>query len=438
MGPPFTTRQIGNKGLSFPEVLEWPNFVCEGCTVRAVLDRKLHSRTDQILLILERMRMIDMAHYWAPSTHRHYQGKLRFLRTFQSRFPGLTLLANNKLEWPPRGHDIGVMWAEEAYSLRSGTSDVHVAFGTIRALRSALSHYEAVKAIQSGIPTHLDQQNRLIYGSCRVTDQAPHTLFMSGLAARIGTETKPAVALLMRHIQAFDQLCLREFRASTTPDGRRCWSLAGLLNCVLWLGWLRSRETFNLKWSDTILVNPKDGPSVDLPNNVGVCLFDLGPSTKTSRSQNAKVVVAYECMSGLSCGHWLKRAFQSCDGINMKTDHRYIFCHASGIQWTSRYFRHEFLYPLLQHLRQEGDMFLRAFNDEPGNTIPEKFWSLHCYRRGARTHVTKWSKTDSRRATPDQIYEHGRWRKRRSSEATDKQYDEWTIQDRIQNTLFCH
>jgi hypothetical protein len=244
--------------------------------------------------------------------------------------------------------------------------------------------------------------------------------------------------LLMRHVQAMDRYYLAQYRMAKSSHARRKWALAGLGNVLFWLGWLRSQETFHLKWSDVAVINPKDGPTVDLPLNVGVCFLDLGPSTKTSRGVNAKVVIAYQSLSGLSCGRWLKRAFAASGGTDMKTDFRYIFTHSSGKLWSSLYFRRHFLYPSLERLRQEGDPFLKAFSDTPGNSIPEKFWSLHCYRRGARTHATKGSKKDSRRATIDQVYEHGRWRRRRAGEAIDKQYDEWSTQDRVQITLFCH
>jgi len=92
VGPPFHTRHSHQRGLIFPSVSLWPNFVCEGCTVLAILDRELHGKADFVLLILERMRMIDVAHKWAPKTHIRYQGKLRFLQRFQSRFPGLSIL----------------------------------------------------------------------------------------------------------------------------------------------------------------------------------------------------------------------------------------------------------------------------------------------------------------------------------------------------------
>jgi len=221
VGPPFRTRQLKNRGLYFPNISEWPNFICEGCTVRAMVDRELHSREDYYLMVLERMRILDIAHHWAPSTHLQYQGKLRYLRTFEQRFPGLSILRPQSLRRPPSGVDIAIMWAEESYSLRPGRHDSPVSFGTIRSLRSALSQYETVRAIQSGIPTRLDQQKRLIYQDCRATDQAPHTLFTSGLSSRIGTETKPAVALLMRHILAMDAHCLLQYRQASTQEGHR-------------------------------------------------------------------------------------------------------------------------------------------------------------------------------------------------------------------------
>jgi hypothetical protein len=403
-----------------------------------MVNRELHSREDYVLLALERMRILDVAHYWAPSTHTKYQDKLRFLHKFQDQFPGLTILQKDVLKRPPSGVDIAIMWAEEAYSLRPGKDDTTVKFGTIRSLRSAFSQFEAIRAIHSGLPTRLDQQKRLLFQNCRSNDQAPLTFFTSGLASRIGTESKPSIALLMRHVIAIDAYCLKRFRQARSPEHRRLWGALGLLNTLLWLGWLRSNETFNLKWCDTTVILPRDGPLVDLPSNVGACFFGLGPSTKATRSKNAQVLIAYESVSGLSCGRWLQRAYQAADGDVMKNDTRYIFSHSSGTKWNSKYYRRTFLYPMLERLRRQGDPMLKAFDDTPGNTIPEKFWSLHSYRRGAKTHATKNGKRDSRKATTDQVYEHGRWRRRRSAEAIDKQYDEWTNQDRIQITLFCH
>ena len=227
MGFPFRTKQINNKGLTFPSVTEWPNFICEGCTVRAVVNRELHSREDYVLMVLERMRFIDIAHRWAPGTHGAYQPKLRYLRRFQNRFPGLHILEELDLSCPPHSKDIPVMWAEEAYSLRPGRDDdASVAYGTVRSLRSAVSQYEAMKALQSCRSLLLDRNNRLLFQDCRITDGAAHSFWTSGFGYCFGTNTTPAVALLMRHVVWLDTDFQEQSRTALLPDSQRIWSLA--------------------------------------------------------------------------------------------------------------------------------------------------------------------------------------------------------------------
>jgi hypothetical protein len=70
----------------FPDILVWPSFVCEACTVRSVLDRELVGADDWRLMCFERMRLLDMAHCWAEGTHKVYQSKIRFLRRFEATF----------------------------------------------------------------------------------------------------------------------------------------------------------------------------------------------------------------------------------------------------------------------------------------------------------------------------------------------------------------
>jgi hypothetical protein len=59
------------------------HFICEACTVMAVLGRELTCMSgDMQLLMLERMRLVDMAHAWAFSTLQvtaRYLGRLRNL-----------------------------------------------------------------------------------------------------------------------------------------------------------------------------------------------------------------------------------------------------------------------------------------------------------------------------------------------------------------------
>ena len=82
---------------------------------------------------------------------------------------------------------------------------------------------------------------------------------------------------------------------------------------------------------------------------------------------------------------------------------------------------------------------LQAFDETPGNTIEAKFWSLHCFRHGARSQVSRGGiygcHCFKKALKTHQVYKHGRWRKRRSGEDIDVIYREWTLLEKIQITL---
>jgi hypothetical protein len=80
---------------------------------------------------------------------------------------------------------------------------------------------------------------------------------------------------------------------------------------------------------------------------------------------------------------------------------------------------------------------LQKFDGSPGNSIPERFWSFHCYRRGARTHVSRSRSTNVRGATKAETMEHARWRVSRGSMDMPTAYLEWSFEDRILLTLLC-
>ena len=86
VGPPFRSRHFGKGtlGLQFPPCATSLPFICELCTVRAHLGRELDplKSTDHTLLILERMRMIDAAHAWAPRTLENACRSLRKTNKF--------------------------------------------------------------------------------------------------------------------------------------------------------------------------------------------------------------------------------------------------------------------------------------------------------------------------------------------------------------------
>ena len=448
VGPPFVSRRKNGSGLTFPKVRTWPNFICEACTVRAMVDRELTGPSDWKLMCFERMRILDMTHYWAVGTHAKYQAKLNAISRFERDF-GLEqrILRPTPLLRPPTGADIGLMWMMESYSLRTtplrGTDEMQLlSNATVRQLRSATSQYCAWDLMVSKPDSaYFDQQRRLICQPCRPTDGLGCALFASGIASRIGENVNPSVALLDRHVRRLVSDLEELYLSARTFGARRTAALAGLATLLLWLGWLRSSETFDLCWQDFDVVEPENGPTVDLPRGCGVVGVRLGPETKSSRNKAVDMSLAYQCLSGYHLGKWFHRARRRCGiGPAYKECSTRVFTHLSGTPWNSRFYRHEFLYPSLQRQHRAGDAMLTAFDDTPGNTIETKFWSLHCFRRGARSQVSRGGKFGHhrfRKALKSQVYEHGRWRRRRSSEEIDIIYIQWTVHQCIQITLYC-
>lgn len=449
-GPPFTSRRVKEAGLSFPRVTTWPIFICEACTVRSVVQRELHGLRDWQLMCLERMRILDIAHAWAQGTHAQYQSKFRVLQQFGQAF-SLPFFGSAVLDLPPRHQEIALMWAHEFYSLVRSPSPRHhdlpvperptLTHGAIRQLRSAAAQYEALTLLVTQPGRLMADKSKSVWVSdCRYTDSYSFTLFAGGMGSRLGTSAKPSRALKDRHVRWLDNDLDRRYRAARTNLARQELARAGLLNLVLWLGWLRSAEAFNTSHDSTICVLPGDGPTVDLPPNIGLLLFQLLPETKSSRTITADVVIAFQTLSGFHPGRWYLRLLASLglSPTEAREDSRFLFCTPTGTKWTSKYFRDTYLYPALEAQRLEGDPLLRPFDGSPGNTLQAMFWSLHCYRRGSRTHVSLKHVLCYRRASAAEIYEHARWRRAKASESIDVIYREWTLRDRIRLTLYCH
>ena len=447
VGAPFVTRRKNNAGLSFPNITDWGTFVCEACTVQAVVGRELTDVNDWQLLALERMRLIDMAHHWSLGTHATYQTKLRIIRNFEQRY-GVSVLRSTPLVCPPSGLEIPLMWCQEAYGLRKSPSkrnigsDMNLAFSTIRQLRSAASQFLTWDMMISRPDrAFMDQQRRVIEQPCRPTDGLSYTLYTGGLRARVGDQTQPSVALLDCHVRALDQELNQSYLRCHTPHEKRAYALGGLANLLLWRGWLRSSEIICVAWCDLLIIEPEDSATFDLPPGCGMVSCRLAAETKSSRSHRPDVPMAYKTLSGYHLGKWFHRARTSSGlGSNWHLSSARILTHANGTPWTSLSFRQQILYPSLHLQRAAGDPYLLPFDGTPGNDIASKFWSLHCYRRGARSHVSrggKFGRHRLRRATKDEVYEHGRWRRRRSGEAIDKIYQSWPLRDRLKLTLFC-
>lgn len=393
------------------------------------------------------MRIIDMAHSWSLGTHKQYQGKLSFVANWDDTY-GTNILRTLPLLKPPCGPEIPLMWLQEDYSLRPSPlrklaqDFVGVSVTTVRQFRSAVSMYLGWDTLVSNPQlAFLDQNNRLLLSPCRPTDNYSSAQFATGFRARLGEDIRPSVALHDRHVRWMDQDLDGRYLSARTPAIKRELALAGLANLALWLGWLRSRECFDLTWADVTVVRPEDAASVDLPPHTGMVAFDMQPETKSSRHTRVDVLMAYCTLSGLNLGKWVFRAQRA---LQIPQDwsmcHAPVFCHPNGTRWSSIYFRKTYLYPALRAQRAGGDAFLLAFDDTEGNRLEDKFWSLHCYRRGARTQATRGGKVFQfrfKRATEAQVYEHARWRRRRSGEKIDVIYRDWPLIDRLMITLYC-
>ena len=114
LGAPFYTRLANNGGLFLTKAMGavLPLFICECCTVRQVLGRELtYTPRDFGLLAMERMRLIDMIHNWAPSTLNNYKGRLKIIQDFGQQYRCPVLLTPT-LVAPPVSKAIPLMWAQ--------------------------------------------------------------------------------------------------------------------------------------------------------------------------------------------------------------------------------------------------------------------------------------------------------------------------------------
>ena len=437
VGPPFKTRLRKEQGLHFPLVREWGLFICEYCTTRSVVERDLHGQNDRQLMMFERMRIIDTANAWASRTHGVYQAKLKFIRRFEHAYQ-FTCLQSTELTRPPHGPDIPLMWMQECYSLRMGRSTRDpVVFGSIRPLRSAASQFLTWDAaLSSHGGSYLDGQRRVLLGDCRPTDNLAYTLFTQGQSTRIGDHPRPSTALLSRHIHWIDNHLQHRYLHTQDVRLRAFFLRAGFCNLVLWLGWLRSAETFSLRWCDISVIMPSQADQADLPAGQGALTLRLTPATKSSRSLTADVVIAFQCRSRLSLGWWwVHLCHNPLITPELIASTELIFRTAGTGQWTSLFFRTQVLYPSLYLQQWQGDGFLAPFHANTPQSIENKFWSLNSYRRGARTHAQRGRGLE--KANTTQIYEHGRWRRRRTGEHIDVMYREWSLRDRLLITFYC-
>jgi hypothetical protein len=270
------------------------------------------------------------------------------------------------------------------------------------------------------------------------TDESIMSFAHTGMSRRMGTETQKSWALSHVHIAFLDSELDRMFCATQNPNVKHELACAGLTNLLAYLAWLRGGEIFSATSDDLQVIEPIDGPTRGLPPGVGALEYSLLAATKSDPTLAADVILAYTTLTGLSPGKWAARLAMftpARDGL--------LFSTRLTPVWTSRHFRENYAIPLLEVQRLSGEPTLQSFSSKPGQRIADKVYSMHSWRRGGRSKVSRSPRHNepkpkgARRATPDEIYEHGRWTNSQAGENMPQRYNQWDLADRIGLTLFC-
>jgi hypothetical protein len=261
---------------------------------------------------------------------------------------------------------------------------------------------------------------------------------LGGMSRRLGTESRPPTAIRAEHVRW--NLRHRQRLIShplTSAALRHDLQLANLAELIFWLGWLRASEAFALRWCDIDHVLPASSASRGLPPNIGALFLKLLESTKSHQTTQVDIILAALTASGFDLGAAFSAAQHQRPPGTPDTDR--IFQGSRGKLWDSRYFWHTHVYPLLEQQRLEGDPSLLPYDGStPARTIALLYYSMGSYRRGANSHVQRCRALCVRRATPEEIANHGRWRSRnRGREPMPVHYDEPSSEDLLYITLLC-
>jgi hypothetical protein len=399
---------------------------------------------DFALLMLERVRLVDISNKWASNTLKGYQSKYNIFAEFDRTFHTASLPAT-RLSHPPKGPSISTMWTQEWYMLfpadwrrKNPLREKNITFGTGRGLRSAASHFWLMDLLYTH-PENLTagfKERPTFVERCNPTDELMYTYFTEGLRRRIGDHPNPSTVLQDHHIHWINRYYQSMYQHAPTQMKRIEAARAGVTHLVSYLGWLRAMETFGIRWCDLTIVRPEDGPTIGWPYMLGAILLELLEQTKSSQHAVADVVVACTTYSGLSLGNWL--ALLSAELPPGETQSKaFVLCDPSGSAWTSHLYRHKFFYPALYACQASGDPFLQQFNGIDRPTIPTAFWSFNTQRRTGRSNVSKKRLFTYRAAFPAEVVEHSRWHLSRSSLDMPLAYLEWSVEDRVCVTFLC-
>jgi hypothetical protein len=296
-----------------------PHYVCEVCQVCTVRDGKIGwNKMMVVLLMLERMRQVDVLNAWSTNTMKKYGPYLRWMCRFGHQF-GVNPLQVAPLDCPPNSAAIPLVWAELMYSLRTMVGRdgkrQRILYNTVRGLRSAAAWYHSMHLLYTypGRVVRDRFRRGMIMEFVSPTEEAITTLSHSGMARRLGTFAKKSWALSPNHINVIDKGLRKQYLvAERSGDYAAMHELAcaGSANLLAYLGWERSSDIFMTSPEAINITHPREGATRNLPPGVGAAEHTLLDETKLDATLVADVVIAYTTLSRLSVGFWLERLFQ--------------------------------------------------------------------------------------------------------------------------------
>jgi hypothetical protein len=226
------------------------------------------------LVMLERMRLIDMAHAWASST---LQGTARYLdrlKKFGQKY-GIELFPKAPLTQPPRSAVVPLLWGVLEYTLQTSQKMREgINYNTVMSIQSAASAYHLWEKMLQ-FPGHMyrDRDNNIMGAShLSPTYSVIATLGNKGMMSRLGTESRPPVALRYSHVALNHEFRGRQYDGCGNEWlSKYEYAAANFAGTFAWGGWLRAAETFSLDDEDTEIITPANELSI-------IFFFEWGPS----------------------------------------------------------------------------------------------------------------------------------------------------------------
>eukprot|EP00978_Attheya_sp_CCMP212_P031572 scaffold119933_cov29-Attheya_sp.AAC.1 len=221
----------------------------------------------------------------------------------------------------------------------------------------------------------------LLVSGCSPTDTLQYTLMSAGMGKRLGESNRSPTALQYDQLRWILRFRSSQWMASAPAETRYMLAATIVAELTGWLGWLRGGELFGLERADVSIIPPARGMEFDLPPEVGMVLLKLDPATKASQTRQADMTIAYLTWSGIAYGRWVRRLLRAMNDLGCTTGPLF---RQVGMEkpWDSSFYRYTFLYPALRWLRDNGMISLRRFDDSPGMSVEEWFYSMGFLRRG--------------------------------------------------------